>query len=275
MQALTFGYLSVADLTPVEVIRAAARAGFASAGIRISGRKPGDGFLPDVIGDARAIKEIRSCLDDSGVRLASISTYHLYPNIALDDLLPVIETTAALGADYIVAASYEPDHSRMADLMGKYSRRAAEAGLKIAFETVSYSAVPTLESAVMLTDMVNEPNFGLLLDPLHIARGGSAFANIAQIDPKKIFFAQLCDASATKPDGIDLATEAKSMRLYPGEGALPLREFLSLLPAGLEIEAELPIRADRHLSGGERAGIAHKKCTAYLSQGANKNRVAR
>ena len=271
MQALTFGYLSVADLSPVEVIRAAARAGFASAGIRISGRKPGDGFLPDVIGDARATNEIRSCLGDSGVRLASISTYHLYPNIGLDDLLPVIETAAALGAEYIVAASYQPDHRRMADLMGKYSRRAAEAGLKIAFETVSYSAAPTLEAAITLMDMVNEPNFGLLLDPLHIARGGSAFSKIAQIDPKKIFFAQLCDASAAKPDGVDLATEAKSMRLYPGEGALPLREFLSLLPAGLEIEAELPVWADRHLSGEERARIAHQKSAAYLSQYANRN----
>ena len=264
MQALTFGYLSVADLSPVEVIRAAARAGFASAGIRISGRKPGDGFLPDVIGDARAIKEIRSCLDDSGVRLASISTYHLYPNIALDDLLPVIETTAALGADYIVAASYEPDHSRMADLMGKYSRRAAEAGLKIAFEAVSYSAVPTLESAVMLTDMVNEPNFGLLLDPLHIVRGGGTFSEIAHLPPEKIFFAQLCDAAAIRPEGVDLATEAKAMRLYPGEGALPLWDFLRVLPPDIEIEVELPVAADRQLGGAERARLAFQKTSAYL-----------
>jgi sugar phosphate isomerase/epimerase len=275
MQALTFGYLSAADLAPLEVIRAAARAGFASVGVRISGRKPGDGFLPDVIGDATATNAIRTCLGDSGMRLSSISTYHLYPDIGLNDLIPVIETAAALGAEYIVAASYEPDQSRMADLMRKYSRRAAESGIKIAFETVSYSAAPTLESACALMDAVNEPNFGLLLDPLHIARGGSTFAKIAQIDPQKIFFAQLCDASAAKPDGVDLATEAKSMRLYPGEGALPLREFLSFLPAGLEIEAELPIWADRHLSGGERAKIAHQKSAAYLSQGANKNMVAR
>ena len=264
MQALTFGYLSVADLAPWEGIRAAARAGFASVGVRISGRKPGDGSLSDVIGDAALTKAIRTCLGDSGMRLSSISTYHLYPNIGFNDLLPVIETAAALGAEYIVAASYEPDQSRMADLMRKYSRRAAESGIKIAFETVSYSAAPTLASARALMDMVNEPNFGLLLDPLHIVRGGGTFSEIAHLPPEKIFFAQLCDAAAIRPEGVDLATEAKAMRLYPGEGALPLRDFLRRLPPDLEIEVELPVAADRQLGGAERARLAFQKTSAYL-----------
>ena len=264
MQASTFGYLSVADVPPVGVIRAAAHAGFRSVGIRITGRKPGDGFVPHVVGDAQATNAIRSCLKDKGVRLASISTYHLYPQLTPEDLVPVIETSALLGAEYIVAASYDPDRQRIAGFLGKYCRKAAESGLKIAFEVVSYSEAPTLESACALIGMVNEPNFGLLLDPLHLARGGSSFAEISQIDPRKIFFAQLCDASAAKPDGVDMATEAKSMRLYPGEGELPLREFLRLLPPGLEIEAEVPVWADRNLSAERRATIAHERMSAYL-----------
>lgn len=266
MQGLTLGYLSIADVPPLGVIRAAAGAGFSAAGIRITGRKPEDAFGPDIVGAAAAIAQIRDCLATCGMRLSNVSAYHLYPQIRMQDLLPVLETSAVLGARFVVAAAYDPVRPRMVDLLGRYGEAASAAGLKIALEPVSYSAASTLDEAYGLVLAANQPNLGLLLDPLHLARAGDTPASIARIDTAKIFYAQLCDASARKPEGIDLASEAKSMRLYPGEGQLPLTQFLRALPAGVEIEAEVPAREHRHLTGDERAAILYQKVSAYLQK---------
>jgi sugar phosphate isomerase/epimerase len=257
--------LSIADAPPFELIHAAARAGFDSVGLRITGRRPEDAFAQPIIANPAAIKELRRALAQSSIRLSNVSAYHLYPGIGLEHLLPVVETSALLGAGTIVAVSYDQDRNRAADLLGRYCEAAAAAGLKVALETVSYSALNTLHKAYGVVRSVNLPNFGLLLDPLHLARAGDTPAGIGQIDPCKIIYAQLCDASPNKPDGVDAATEARTMRLYPGEGGLPLGEFLSALPAGVEIEVEVPARRDRHLDADQRAKILYEKASAYLS----------
>jgi sugar phosphate isomerase/epimerase len=233
--------------------------------LRITARRPEEAFARPIIANPAAIKELRRALAESSMRLSNVSAYHLYPDIELEQLLPVVETSALLGAETIVAVSYDHERSRAADLLGRYCEAAAAAGLKVALETVSYSALNTLHKAYGVVKSVNLPSFGLLLDPLHLARAGDTPAGVGQIDPVKVIYAQLCDASAGRPDGVDAATEARTMRLYPGEGELPLRNFLSALPAGVEIEVEVPAWRDRHLDAGQRAKILYEKASAYLS----------
>jgi sugar phosphate isomerase/epimerase len=266
MRPLTLGYLSIADVAPGGTILAAAKSGFSAAGIRITGRRPQDGFHHTVVGNPKAMAQIRRRLSDCGIRLSNVSTYHLYPEIHVGDLLPVIEASASLGADFIVAASYDPDRARMVDLLRLYSEAAGAAGIRIALEPVSYSAAATLAEAYDLVTSANQPNLGLMLDPLHMARAGDTPERIRQIDPRKIFYAQICDASERKPEGISLAEEAKAMRLYPGDGRLPLAEFIRALPVGLEIEAELPVVEHSHLAGDERAAIIFERVTRYFDR---------
>ena len=55
------------------------------------------------------------------------------------------------------------------------------------------------------------------------------------------------------------------MRLYPGEGALDLRGFLSVLDPSIELEVEVPALAHRHLPAGERAAILRARTLEYMS----------
>ena len=68
-------------------------------------------------------------------------------------------------------------------------------------------------------------NASVLIDALHFSRRAAPRIYIAGGDPALLRYAQICDASADVPgptDTPDLIREARTGRLLPGEGALPL-----------------------------------------------------
>src|SRR5688572_16983293 len=138
MPHLTLGWLTILNATAAEVITAAAAAEFKSVSIRITGRKLSDPF-PPIVGNNAMMQELRQRLDDGGLRLSNTSTYHLSPDITLDDLRPAMEATRELGADIMVLTCTDPDHARWARFVSDYARAAADMGLKLAFEFVPFS----------------------------------------------------------------------------------------------------------------------------------------
>ena len=207
---------------------------------------------------------IKSTLRSTGLRLSNISAFHLYPDISLEQLLPVIEVSAELGADYIVACSYHDEPQQAIDFLGQYSEVAADHDLRLALEVVSYSSCNTLTKAEHIIGKVNSPALGYMLDVLHLTRGGSDLRHIERIPTSQICFAQVCDALAVLPEHVDAATEAKSMRLYPGEGALDLERFISTMDVSIELEIEVPAQEHRHLTANERAVILHARMLEFL-----------
>lgn len=261
MPTLTLGWLTLINATPVEVVAAAARADFRSVSIRITGRKPGDGF-PSLVGNPAMLAEVKQRLADGGLRLSNTSAYHLSPDVTLDMLKPAIEATVELGADIIVATCTDPDHDRWVAFMAKYCALAAASGVRLALEFVPFSEARTIGVGDELVRRTGASNFGLLVDSLHLSRSGGTPADVRTVDPRRIVFAQLCDAAARHPPRDGLAHEARNGRFYPGDGALPLYDFLDALPPGIEIECEAPRNDFRDLPADEqalRAGVAFRK----------------
>ena len=104
----TLGYLSIADVGPLTLIEVAQEAGFTSLGLRITARKPQDPWAYPVVGYPQQVAQLKKALSDGGMRLSNISTFHIYPDTPLSDLMPVIEASHELGASYIVACAYDP-----------------------------------------------------------------------------------------------------------------------------------------------------------------------
>ena len=265
MKRLTLGWLTLFDAAPADVVTAAAAGSFESVGLRITGRNLDDPEF-SVVGNPAKIREIHRRLAFNGIRLSNTSIYHLYPEITLDHVKPAIEVSAELGAKTIVVTCMDPDEARWTDFIAQCCEVAAKAGIHLALEVVPYSDARTLEQGLRLVQNTGAENFGLLIDTLHIARSGGTPANLANIDPKHIAFAQISDAVAEKPTDIDLPTEARSGRLYPGDGELPLYEYLDALPAKIEIEVETPRLDQSELTFNERAKQAGDATRRFLAE---------
>jgi len=265
MPQLTLGWLTLLNTKTADVIPAAAAGGFESVSIRITGRKPDEAYDP-IVGNPAAIRELKQRLADNGLRLSNTSVYHLYPNVTMEHLKPAIAATAELGAPIMVATCMDPDHDRWVALMRQYCELARAHGITLALEFVPYSEARTVEKGVELVERTGAPNFGLLVDSLHLSRSGGTPADVKRVDPKHIVFAQLCDAVATIPPRDQLAIEARTGRRYPGDGALPLFDFLDALPDGIEIECETPYTAVGDRPAAEQAKLAGDAIRTFLDR---------
>jgi len=272
MFRLTLGYTTL-YAGPLETITAAAEAGFESVGIRITGRRPSDPD-PGVIGNSAALRQLSGRLRSTGMRLSNVSAYHFHSDLELSDYLPVIEATAELGAPFIVASCYDADEQRYVETLQRFAEVAAGFAVSLALEFIPYSEARTIEDARRLIRRVGGPNLGILVDSLHLDRSEGVPADVAAIEPELISYAQLCDAPSPRPLTPEaLRNEAITGRLYPGEGDLPLFEFLDALPAGAEVECELPNAALSHLSTVEKARRAHQAMNRFLNAHASARRI--
>ena len=266
-RVVTLGYLTL-DSTPLETLDAAAVAGFRSVGIGITARRYGDPYVAEVLGNRRAIAAIRRRIADTGLRLSNISAYHLYPDVPADTLQQILDTTAELGSRIVVVNNYIEDAGALAAALSRFCEHAATLDIRVALEFMRYSRLKTLGAACDLMATVGMPNLGLLVDSLHLARSGGTPDEVKALRPGSIVFAQLCDAKAAPADTDDatLRQEARTGRLYPGDGVLPLRAFVAALPADCEIEYEVPRQDLGDLTMTERARIAMSVCRHFLGR---------
>lgn len=82
---------------------------------------------------------------------------------------------------------------------------------------------------------------------MHVYRSGATSAELAALDPAIIGNIQLRDVP--KNAGLDYGEEAIPHRLPPGEGVLPLADFIAALPTEQPIGLEIP------MPGKAEAGI--------------------
>jgi len=178
-----------------------------------------------------------------------------------------LEVSARLGAKNVLVMSAEPDEARTIDRFGDLCDRAARYGLQVGLEFAVYTGVRTLAHAAQVVAKARRPNASVLVDALHFSRSGGIPAHIGQVDAALFRYAQICDASADVPAPTDtpaLIREARTGRLLPGEGALPLAELVAALPAGVPLAIEAPCRATAELPAVERAKRAYAALSALV-----------
>lgn len=265
MRRLVLGWLNGPDVAPREMVGVAAAGGFDAVGLRITGRKPGDG-LPTLVGDRPAIADTRKRADDAGVLIHNVSAYHLYPEIALPDVEPVLDAAHGLGARLLVIGCYDADHVRFASRLAEIGDAAMSRDVRLALEFVPFSACKTLADAGAIVGAVARPNVGLVIDPLHLARSGGAPDDLRSVAPQSVFFLQLCDAPAATPAGVDLPTEARRMRLDPGDGVLPLAELFRAARPDIDVECEFPTARNLTLPPDERARAIRAAAVRFFAR---------
>ncbi len=210
---------------PADFVVACATAGWPACGIW---------FDPESWTDAVAA-EVRLRLDDTGLVALDMEPVFVTPDGDHGNRL--IEAASAVGAQNLLVVSRGVDDARFVERLGELCDLAAPHGIGCSVEFMAFMSIRDLPQALAVLDAVDRPNAAVLVDNLHLARTGGTPDDVAEIDPSRLPYVQLCDALAAVPD--NLVVEALDKRLTLGDGELPIIDLVAALPAHTAISMEI------------------------------------
>lgn len=234
--------LTLLGMPPVEHIRLAGELGCVSIStglMRLPMAMFGRAELhPEwsLLDDAVLRREVKAALADTGVHIGLGEGFRVAPDLEAESFAPQLDIFAELGAWRINAISTEADEARAIDQFGKLSDMVLDRGMRFLVEFAPPHALNNAEKALAVADALGHDRCGMMLDAMHFFRSGGTVEQIASLP---VIYAQMCDAPRASP-GISYMEEAMFQRQVPGEGELPLREWVAALPADCEIGLEVP-----------------------------------
>jgi sugar phosphate isomerase/epimerase len=246
-------HLTILDVSPPELVTIAREAGFDSVSPRVAASTPGEEPWPMTAGSPMLEETVRR-LDDTGIRVLAVEVVRIDPDTRREDYERALESGAKLGARYVTVNSYDPDIERASETFAALTADARPYGLRPLIEPIVYTQVSNLDEALYIAE--RSGGGGILLDTLHFQRYGGRLEQLRSVDPQLLSYVQLCDAPLMPPsglprphrlprgqstDGTDLQLESRAMRLLPGDGELPLADFLAALPEAIPVSVEAPV----------------------------------
>ena len=221
----------------------------------------------DCLHDGPMLRDTLQRMADTGVSVLDTEFLRFEPELSVGIPEGFLEVSARLGAKYVLVMSTEPVEARTLERFVDLCDRAAAYGLNVCLEFAIYTGVRTLAHADEMVSRSKRANAFVLIDALHFSRSGGLPAHVATVDPARFRYAQICDAGPDMPAPTDtpaLIREARTGRLLPGEGALPLKDLVAALPLDLPLAIEAPCRATATLSALERARRAYRALTELI-----------
>jgi len=271
-------HLTLLRLSPPELVTTAAEAGYDFVGIRVKAVTEGEHQYPMQPGSPMSRETLRR-LDDTGLTVRDIEFLTLRPDTGPDDWQPALEAGAALGASTFSVVGVDDDPARLTDTLARLTADGAAYGIRPTLEPISYQPVSRVADAAAIARATGA---AVLLDALHIQRGGSSLDDVRALEPELVPCIQLCDGPLAVPqtlelpaelplgmkaDGSVLQVEARVQREVVGEGGLPLAELLAAVPAATPISVEVPhARLQARLSAAEFATYNLRAVQALLAR---------
>jgi sugar phosphate isomerase/epimerase len=243
MPPVGLAHFTVIEVPPLDLVSLAARAGYAAIGLRLYPAFPGAPYYEIPAGSA-ASKEMQRRMNGEGIRVYDIEFVTLTEDFSPVTLSGVLEAASALGAQRLSVCGDDPDRSRLVARFTELCDLAAGFGMGVDLECMAWRQVASLPDAVRVVEAAGRPNGGVLVDALHLARTGGSPIDLQGISENLIRNVQLCDAPSRRPPSVEaIIQEARSGRLPPGMGELPLHELLAAVPDGAAISVEVPMSA--------------------------------
>jgi sugar phosphate isomerase/epimerase len=236
MRRWSLGQLTVIGVRPAELVEIAARAGY-HAVCPIVGLVPVKGLdlIPLRAGDPDT-KAMAASLKSNGIQVQNADGYILGPDTDRDEMQRMTDLMAEFGARNINAIVFDEDLGRGAAQLAALDSMAQAVGMTISLEFMAFSPIVTPQQAMDLIATTGSANIGIMLDALHLAQSGAAAGDCRSTD---ILGAQICDAprNLSFEEYCRMAIEE---RFAPGEGELPLTDFMAVLPRELTCSVEVP-----------------------------------
>ncbi|RCS22061.1 sugar phosphate isomerase/epimerase and 4-hydroxyphenylpyruvate domain-containing protein [Phyllobacterium salinisoli] len=143
--------------------------------------------------------------------------------------------------------------------------RAAKRGLRVGYEALAWGRhISDHRDAWEIVRRADHPNVGLILDSFHTLARKIDVNSIRAIPGNRIFFVQLADAPMID---MDLLYWSRHFRNMPGEGDLPVADFMRAVSAtGYDGPLSLEIFNDQFRGGSPKAiSIDGHRSLLYLA----------
>ena len=266
----SLAHLSALMLPPLRLIEAAARAGYDFVGLRVNRVTPDEPLYP-VAHDRRLMMQIKARLADTGVRILDVELARMGPEEDARSYVALLEATAELGARDVIAQLPDPDRSRALERFANLCDLAKPLGIFVNLEFPSWTETPDLATATQVLRAVDRPNAAMLIDMLHFGRSRSSCAELARLPRQWFRYAHVCDAPAEPPSTQQgLIHAARCERLFPGEGALGVRDILACMPQDIPYALEIPrVSLTRVLGEDEYVRLALDATRRHLDGNSN------
>ncbi|WP_088182977.1 sugar phosphate isomerase/epimerase family protein [Sphingobium sp. Z007] len=218
------------EATPVQLVEAAAHAGFDYGGMWIE------------VADwtAATTRAVKAALAATGLPLLDVEVVWIKPGPIDPDHLRIVDIGLELGARNVLCVSSDPDAGATRDKLAALMAHGGSS-IRINLEFGLFTEVKTVQQASAILKEIEAPNMGLLIDALHWTRSGGTLADVAAVPVGWLGYAQLCDApipGADPGDADAILVEAIDGRVALGRGGLAIDELLAALPDGLPIGIE-------------------------------------
>lgn len=258
-------FICVLGMPPVEFLQLAHELGLGHIGLApqpITANPHGYGEW-NLLTDPALRRETKAAMADTGVRIALGEGFLVRDDMDMSTFGPALDLFADLGAPVVNAVSMAASPETFAS----FARLAAERGLRATVEFLPMMPPASFAAALDYIAATRALNVQILVDSMHFFRGGSMLSELANADRASIGYIQICDVPmpATIPD---YGLEAREERLAPGEGDLPLADFLKALPGDLPIGLEIPMmsKAQAGIGAKERLAPAVAAARALLEE---------
>ncbi|MBV8191752.1 MAG: sugar phosphate isomerase/epimerase and 4-hydroxyphenylpyruvate domain-containing protein, partial [Alphaproteobacteria bacterium] len=167
------------------------------------------------------------------------------------------DTLQELGCDLLmICSNVSPDSlggiDRAAADLSELGERAARRGLRIAFEALAWGRhINDYRDAWEAVRRADHPAVGLVLDSFHILARKTDLGAMRAIPGDRIFLVQLADAPFLEMDYLSWSLH---LRNFPGQGDLPVLDFMAALSAtGYDGALSLEIFNDQFRAGSARS----------------------
>jgi sugar phosphate isomerase/epimerase len=186
----------------------------------------------DLVGHPGGVQAAVKAVQESGLRPTGFQVLRDFEGLSghlhsykVDIAKSMLEMCAATGSKVLLACSSTSRHATddldlIAKDLKKLAMMAIPLGIKVAYEGLSWGR--TVNEFTTSWDVVCRadcPNLGIGIDSFHIFAAKTSLDVIEDIDPDRIYLAQLSDFMWNEtPSFEERMTTARTFRVFPGEG---------------------------------------------------------
>ncbi|HET8710946.1 MAG TPA: TIM barrel protein [Spongiibacteraceae bacterium] len=238
-------FISFFKESPTDIVKIAAKLGCRHVSMALEPMSTGKiSCEPWSLRTDKALRrDLLQALKDHHVDIAMGECYIIKPGEDFRKTArPDLEIMHELNIKRANIVSIDQDFSRTVDQCGVLVEIAESLGMNTTLEWGPFMGISNLQSALSVLEAINRPHFRLVIDAMHFFRSGATVEDLAKLDPNQIGYVQLCDVPLTSKYE-HYMYEARFERLAPGQGELPLRDFLKAAPHDTIIGLEIPMLA--------------------------------